>query len=79
MFLHLLAVKARESGLGLGYNPVASVTDSLKDGKLFQKGSSYKFPYCESMVPVVGELSERKTDLKWNLKSVRVHPLRAKK
>jgi len=50
MFPHPLTVKAHESGLGLGYNPVPSVTDSLKDGKLFQKGSNYKFPYRESMI-----------------------------
>ena len=49
MFPHPLAIKANESGLGLGYNPIADVTDSLKDGKLFQKGSNYKFPYRESM------------------------------
>ena len=50
MFPHPLAVQAHESGLGLGYNPVAQVTDSRKDGKLFQKGSNYKFPYRESMI-----------------------------
>ena len=50
MFPHPLAVKAHDSGLGLGYNPIPSVTDSLKDGKLFQKGSNYKFPYRESMI-----------------------------
>lgn len=50
MFPHPLAVQAHESGLGLGYNPVAVVTDSRKDGKLFQKGSNYKFPYRESMI-----------------------------
>lgn len=49
MFPHPLAIKANDSGLGLGYNPIADVTDSLKDGKLFQKGSNYKFPYRESM------------------------------
>ena len=49
MFPHPLALKANESGLGMGYNPVASVTDSLKDGKVFQKGSNYKFPYRQSM------------------------------
>ena len=50
MFPHPLVVKAHDSGLGLGYNPIPSVTDSLKDGKLFQKGSNYKFPYRESMI-----------------------------
>ena len=50
MFPHPLAVKAQASGLGLGYNPVPVVTDSRKDGNLFQKGSQYKFPYRESMV-----------------------------
>ena len=49
MFPHPLAVKAQDSGLGLGYNPIAVVTDSIKDGKIFQKGSNYKFPYLESM------------------------------
>ena len=49
MFPHPLALKANESGLGMGYNPIVSVTDSLKDGKLFQKGSNYKFPYRQSM------------------------------
>ena len=50
MFPHPLAVQAHASGLGLGYNPVPEITDSRKDGKLFQKGSSYKFPYRESLI-----------------------------
>ena len=50
MFPHPLAVQAHESGLGLGYNPTPMLTDSRKDGKLFQKGSNYKFPYRESMI-----------------------------
>ena len=50
MFPHPLAVQAHESGLGLGYNPVPEVTDSRKDGKLFQKGSNYKYAYRESMI-----------------------------
>ena len=50
MFPHPLAVKANESGLGIDYNPVAEVTDSLRDGNVFQKGSNYKFPYRESMI-----------------------------
>ena len=50
MFPHPLAVKANSSGLGLGYNPVPVITNSSKDGKLFQKGSNYKFPYRESMI-----------------------------
>ena len=50
MFPHPLAVKAHASGLGLGYTPFPVITDSSKDGKLFQKGSNYKFPYRESMI-----------------------------
>ena len=49
MFSHPLAVKASESGLALGYNPFVELTDSSNQGKLFQKASSYKFPYRESM------------------------------
>ena len=57
MFPHPLAIKANESGLGLGYNPIADVTDSLKNGKLFQKGSNYKFPYRQSMTVGLTELA----------------------
>ena len=50
MFPHPLAIKCQPSGMGLGYTPAPSITDSRKDGALFQKGSNYKFPYRESMV-----------------------------
>lgn len=50
MFAHPFAMQAQESGLGLGYTPVASVTSSRKDGKLFQSGTDYRYPYAESMV-----------------------------
>ena len=50
MFPHPLAVQAHGNGLGIGYNPVASVSDSVHEGKVFQRGSGYKYPYIESLV-----------------------------
>jgi len=60
MFPHPLAVKAHASGLGIGYNPFPLITDSSKDGKLFQKGSNYKFPYRESLIVGLKKLDSPK-------------------
>lgn len=49
MFPHPLGVQAHSDGLGIGYNPTPSISDSFKDGKRFQVGTSYKFPYRESL------------------------------
>ena len=48
MFAHPLAMQARESGLGLGYNPTSSVTSSRKDGKVFQSGTDYRYPIARA-------------------------------
>ncbi|MDB4766452.1 glycosyl hydrolase [bacterium] len=50
MFPHPLAVKAQAKGLGIGYNPKVSISNSYREQKLFQTGTSYKYPYRESMV-----------------------------
>ena len=50
MFAHPLAMQAHPSGLGIGYNPVPKVTDSRKDGKVFQAGTDYRYPYRESLI-----------------------------
>ena len=43
MFQHPQAVQAHAEGLGIGYNPIASVSDSSHENKVFQRGTSYKF------------------------------------
>jgi endoglucanase Acf2 len=59
MFAHPLAVKAETQGLGVGYNATAMVSHSYREGKLFQTGTSYKYPYRESMrVSIAGMQSE---------------------
>jgi len=50
MFPHPLAVQAHAEGLGIGYNPRATVSHSYREGKLFQSGTSYKYPYRESLL-----------------------------
>jgi endoglucanase Acf2 len=50
MFPHPLAVKAQEHGLGIGYTQTPIISDHNKDGKVFQKGTGYRYPYCESIV-----------------------------
>ena len=50
MFPHPLAVKAQAKGLGIGYNPQVSISHSYREQKLFQTGTSYKYPYRESML-----------------------------
>ncbi len=49
MFPHPLGVQAHADGLGIGYSPTPSISHSYKDGKRFQTGTSYKYPYRESM------------------------------
>ena len=49
MFPHPLGVQAHAEGLGMGYTPVPVVASSFKDGKLFQRGTDYRFPYRESL------------------------------
>ena len=50
MFPHPLAVKAQAEGLGIGYNPKVSVSHSFREQKMFQIGTSYKYPYRQSML-----------------------------
>lgn len=49
MFPHPLGVQAHEDGLGMGYTSQAVVSSSLRDGKVFQRGTDYRFPYRESL------------------------------
>lgn len=49
MFPHPLGVQAHPNGLGLGYTATPSISHSEKDGKVFQEGTSYKYPYRESL------------------------------
>ncbi|QDU96926.1 Glycosyl hydrolase family 81 [Lignipirellula cremea] len=50
MFPHPLGVQAHPQGLGLGYTPTPSISSSEKDGAVFQSGTSYKFPYRQSLL-----------------------------
>ena len=50
MFPHPLSVQMHAQGLGLGYSATASISHSMKDGKVFQAGTSYKFPHKQSML-----------------------------
>lgn len=50
MFPHPLAVQTRAQGLGLGYTATPSVSHSVKDGKAFQSGTSYRFPYNQDLL-----------------------------
>ena len=63
MFPHPQAVQAHAEGLGIGYNPIASVSDSSHENKVFQRGTSYKFPYRESLVVGLGSLKSPNTVL----------------
>jgi len=49
MFPHPLAVQAHADGLGIGYTSQPSVTDHRNNGKIFQVGSDYRYPYRESL------------------------------
>ena len=49
MFPHPLAVQAHADGLGIGYTSKATISDHVKDGKAFQVGTNYRFPYRESL------------------------------
>ncbi|MGJ8658043.1 MAG: glycosyl hydrolase [Akkermansiaceae bacterium] len=49
MFPHPLAVQAHGDGLAIGYTTKPTTSDHLKDGKVFQKGTSYKYPFRESI------------------------------
>ena len=49
MFPHPLAVKAGAGGLGIGYTSLPVISDHLKDGKVFQKGTNYRYPYRRSL------------------------------
>jgi endoglucanase Acf2 len=49
MFPHPLAVQAHADGLAIGYTSKPIVTDHYKDGKPFQKGTNYRYPFRESI------------------------------
>ena len=49
MFPHPLAVQAHADGLGIGYTGEPVISDHLKDGKVFQAGTNYRYPYRESL------------------------------
>jgi len=49
MFPHPLAVQAHGNGLAIGYTSQPIVTDHVKDGKPFQVGSNYRYPFRESI------------------------------
>jgi len=50
MFSHPLGVQAHPEGLGLGYTTTPSISHSVKGGVVFQAGTSYKFPYRQSLL-----------------------------
>lgn len=49
MFPHPLALQAHGDGLAIGYTSQPSISDHLKDGKAFQLGTNYRFPFRESL------------------------------
>ncbi len=49
MFPHPIAVQAHGDGLGIGYTTQTQISDHLHEGKVFQMGTNYKFPYRESL------------------------------
>ncbi|MFT6792600.1 MAG: endoglucanase Acf2 [Rubritalea sp.] len=49
MFPHPLAVQAHADGLAISYSSKPTVSDHFKDGKPFQKGTNYRYPFRESM------------------------------
>ncbi len=49
MFPHPLAVQAFEDGLGMGYSDKPVISHSFHENKMFQKGTSYKYPYREGL------------------------------
>ncbi len=49
MFAHPLALQAHGDGLGMGYNPNPVVSHSYRDGKRFQIGTDYRYPYRETL------------------------------
>jgi endoglucanase Acf2 len=59
MFPHPLAVQAHAEGLGIGYTQEPTISSHNKDGKVFQHGTGYRYPYKESIR--VG-LTNMKTD-----------------
>ena len=49
MFPHPIAVQAHANGLGISYTTQPTISDHLHEGKVFQTGTNYKFPYRESL------------------------------
>ncbi len=49
MFAHPLAVQAHADGLGIGYTAEPMISHSYHEGNRFQSGTSYKYPYRESL------------------------------
>ncbi|MEM7392588.1 MAG: hypothetical protein AAF492_09580, partial [Verrucomicrobiota bacterium] len=49
MFPHPLAVQAHEDGLGVGYTHEPSISNHEHKGKVFQRGTGYRYPYRESI------------------------------
>ena len=50
MFPHPLAVQAHADGLGIGYTSTPVISDHLKDGKVFQTGTEYRYPFRQSLL-----------------------------
>ncbi len=50
MFPHPLAIQAHAEGLGIGYTGAPVISDHLKDGKVFQTGTNYRYPFRQSML-----------------------------
>ena len=63
MFPHPLAVQAYPEGLGIGYTQEPVVTHHVKDGKVFQRGSNYRYPYRESIVIGLSGMKAKETRL----------------
>jgi endoglucanase Acf2 len=63
MFPHPLAVQAHAEGLGIGYTRQPTVSHHEKDGKIFQRGTSYRYPYRESIVVGLKGMKAKETRL----------------
>ena len=63
MFPHPLALQAHADGLGIGYTSEPTIADHLKDGKVFQTGTNYRFPFRQSLLVGLEGLATESTVL----------------
>ena len=61
MFPHPLAVQAQANGLGIGYTSTPVISDHLKDGKVFQTGTNYRYPFRQSLIVGLQDIETEST------------------